>query len=180
MIFITRVVYTNPLHTTNLFFSFFAAHVLLVWFIQQQTVVLLSILQNQGIQIQKETDALGAIYTSGATTCTYTYEIFKEKKMMRSYVAISSSKTCSFMFFQVLDPKSHGVCKLSQYQASHEGRRVHRITQNHAVLSRRCLAHHCEPLQDQADVWDEQRVKICWAILAWKNCKHSEEKNKAT
>lgn len=73
------------------------------------------------------------------------------------------------MLFHVLpglDPKSHGVCKLCQYQASHEGRRVHRITQNHAILSRRCLAHHCEPLQDQADVWDEQRVEICLAILA--------------
>ena len=73
------------------------------------------------------------------------------------------------MLFHVLpglDPKSHGVCKLCQYQASHEGRRVHRITQNHAILSRRCLAHHCEPLQDQADVWDEHRgSKYAWLSL---------------
>lgn len=106
MICITRVVYTNPLHTTNLFFSFFAAHVLLVWFIQQQTFVLLSILQNQGIQIQRKRMPW-ELYTSGATTCTYTYEIMKSlkrKKVMGSHVAISS-KTCHFIF-QVWTPKA--------------------------------------------------------------------------
>ena len=32
----------------------------------------------------------------------------KRKKMMRSHVAISSSKTCYFMFFQVWTPKATG------------------------------------------------------------------------